>query len=164
MHIFSEFIHSLDLIQKNSPDIYNKIIFDFYGSVPQNFNKIISNHKNIIKYHGFVSLFEANIAIGNSSATLLFLTDDMTYSFSTKFYEYLAQKKPILLFSKKGQAGKFISENKLGFSIEYGNTYNHFISALYKIENGFEINKDFDISVFDVENLTKKYIQIITNA
>ena len=161
LHVFEDFIHSLDIIKVKNTSIYDKLEFDFYGSIPQNFMGLIGNHTNIFKYHGFVSLDEANKAIGNSKATLLFLTDDLTYSFSTKFYEYLAQKKPIFLFSKKGDAGRFILKNKLGFGIEYGNTYNQFTSALENLESGFKVDDTFDISEYDVEYLSKEYINLL---
>jgi len=161
IHVFNDFIKALDYLKINDLSTYNMIEFNFYGKILENFNIIIENHKTIIKHHGFVSLFEANTAIANSDATLLFLTDDMSYSFSTKYYEYISQKKPIFLFSKKGNAGKFISENKLGFFIEYQKTKMLLSNKIKELIDGFLINQDFDISKYEIEYLSKEYLSLI---
>lgn len=161
LHVFREFIETLDLLKIDQPILYKNIEFHFYGTMTQNFEELIHNHSSIIKCHGFVSLEEANIAISKSTATMLFLTDDMTYSFSTKFYEYLSQKKPIFLFSRKGDAGKFVNDNNLGFGIEYGEIYPQFLRGLKKLQKGYIVKDDFDISEYDVEKLSQEYIKLL---
>ncbi len=92
---------------------------------------------------------------------MLFLTDDMTYSFSTKFYEYLFLKRPLIIFSKEGKAGHFVEDNKLGFMIPQGDMYRKLLYAIDQIENAYKVNESFDLSQYDVENLTDEILKVI---
>jgi glycosyltransferase involved in cell wall biosynthesis len=74
---------------------------------------------------------------------------------STKFYELIALRKPIIYFGPDGDVSKFIVENKLGFS---GNMN---VSELCErvTENKRTKTvpaKEFDISQFDFSHLTKE--------
>ncbi len=85
----NELIKVLDKIKKRKKYIYEKLQFDFYGSVPQDFYKVIENH-GIIKFHGQIALNEVVLKIYNSSATMIFLPPDAKHYFVTKFYEYIS--------------------------------------------------------------------------
>ena len=111
LHILEELVDSLSLLKKSNLEVYNKLEFNFYGSVPGPFLSLTKTH-DCIQFKGQVSLKEAYNQIGNSDLCMLFLTDDLTFSFSTKFYEYIANNKPIAVFSNKGETAQFIEQNK----------------------------------------------------
>ena len=116
LHQFKVLVNAIDMLKKQSPKKYKSLRLDFFGSVPNEALIDFENHE-ILNFHGKIPLERVYQEISNSSGCMLFLTDDLNYSFSTKFYEYLALKKPILLFAKPGITKDLLEENELGVSI-----------------------------------------------
>jgi hypothetical protein len=82
--------------------------------------------------------------IGLSDICLLVLSDKKKDELTTKFYEYLRCRKPMLVVAPKGEVAKFVQVNKLG--LHYDNSNEELLSLL----NGdFEKNK-FD-STFELD-------------
>jgi hypothetical protein len=79
---------------------------------------------------------------------------------STKFYELIALRKPIIYFGPEGDVSKFIVENQLGFS---GNMNVQELSRAL-IENKDQNiipSKEFDVSKFEFTHLTKELEEFI---
>ncbi len=151
----------LAVYKLKNPQLYSKLKFSFYGEVPQQFHQIIKSESSI---HFFDSkpLHEIQQIVKNADAAMLFLTDDIAYSFSTKFLEYLALKKPIIVFSKGGKTGKYVETNGIGFSITKENIETKMDSIINKIANNeILFNSNYDISSFSIKNLSKKVIDIL---
>lgn len=73
---------------------------------------------------------------------------------STKFYELIALKKPVIYFGPKGDVSEFIIENKLGFD---GNTNTEQLAAQL-IENKKKRSipdENFDVSRFEFRAVTE---------
>ena len=128
--------------------------FHFYGEVHESILPYFKGSDKLF-YHEKIALNLVYEKIAESDACLLFLTDDLTFSFSTKFVEYLSQNKPILVFSKPGKTGEFVNQNKLGFQMDNSNLND--VLNLLKNNNP----STYDISSFDVKNLTYKLIDLL---
>jgi hypothetical protein len=79
---------------------------------------------------------------------------------STKFYELIALRRPVIYFGPEGDVSEFISENKLGFS---GNTP---VKELAKTVIGNKKTKaipdmNFDVSQFEFKTVTKRLKQYL---
>lgn len=146
MDSFLMFYHQLKEKQSN-------YTFHFYGEIHPSYFPYFEK-SNLLFNHGKIPLNEVYQKIAESNACLLFLTDDITFSFSTKFVEYLSQKKPILVYSKPGKTGEFVESNQLGFQMNDENLHD----VLNSLNN---LNSNYDISQFDVKNLTQKIIQLL---
>ncbi len=131
----------------------NHYTFHFYGEIHPSYSPFFKQSKYLF-YHGKIPLNEVYNKIAESSACLLFLTDDITFSFSTKFVEYISQKKSILVFSKPGKTGEFVEINQLGFQMNENNLYES-LNSLHLLQY------NYDISQFDVKNLTLKLINLL---
>ncbi len=110
-----------------------------------------------IFFHHKISLKEVYEKISNASACLLFLTDDLNFSFSTKFYEYLSQKKPIMVFSKPGKTGEFVEQHHIGKQMNE----NNLAEVLRSLPDENYYSKALDISEFDVRTLARQYITLL---
>ena len=128
--------------------------FHFYGEVHESILPYFKGSDKLF-YHEKIALNLVYEKIAESDACLLFLTDDLTFSFSTKFVEYLSQNKPILVFSKPGKTGEFVNQNKLGFQMDNSNLND--VLNLLKNNNP----STYEISSFDVKNLTYKLIDLL---
>lgn len=156
LHIFKAFCSGLDQLKVEHPEAYNNMQFDFYGSMPAKFRELAKGHQPII-IHGRVSIDIVYKVIGEADVCMLFLTDDLNYSFSTKFYEYILQRKPIAVFSRRGFTGEFVEQNGIGYSLEPENISLR-LFTLYRdfISGDMKFNASFDIEAYNVEQLTEK--------
>ena len=162
-HLFDEFTEAILDLERQHPEWFEKVQFNFYGHKPDYFNAGIAQTKSI-KHHGVIPLKEASQQIANASACMLFLADDTNYSFSTKFYEYVSNEKPVLLFAKEGVTSEYVIENGIGLSFNPGNIKEQLKAALPKIINGsIDFNTNFDTSAFEIYQLTKDLLKIISN-
>ncbi len=154
----------VDFLQKlksEDEQRYNNLSIQFYGEVPNDFFEITKNEK-CIEYFGKKQLAETQAIVSRSDAAMLFLTDDISYSFSTKFLEYIAMKKPIIVFSNGGNTGKFVQENNIGYNITTNNISEVMNEILTQHEQGqLKFNQQFDTSIFNAENLCDEWIKLL---
>jgi hypothetical protein len=79
---------------------------------------------------------------------------------STKFYELIALRKPVIYFGPEGDVSQFIVDNKLGFS---GNTETKKLAnaLIENKETKMIPSKDFDVSQYDFCHLTKELERVV---
>jgi glycosyltransferase involved in cell wall biosynthesis len=161
MHVFTEFCNVLRQLSETDETVYNHLQIDFYGHVPVAF-KTLTKGLDIIKYRGEVSIQEVYRQIASSHLAMLFMTDDMNYSFSTKFYEYISQEIPIAVFASSGHTGEFIETNGVGYACFSGNMEKALLQIHQDWVNGaLRFNPVFDTRRFDVEQITDNLISIL---
>jgi hypothetical protein len=150
----------LKLKDENS-NLYNKLKIKFIGNIPFSTDYYVKSNPSVFKFYGKIKLQETITEINNSDGCLLFLTDDINYSLSTKFCEYLFCQKPILVFSQPGKTCDFINENNLGVSVAPSEIFDK-LSDLENIlfNKKKVINTDL-INQFDIANLAKKFDSIL---
>ena len=93
--------------------------------------------------------------LNNVKFILVFRPHWTPNAFSTKFYELLYFRKPLLYFGPTGDVSNFIIKNKLGLHIteEFISIYqNRLVETLTAIE----INKNFDLSKYDFDFWSKE--------
>lgn len=153
-------LNNLVNVLKNNNELSLKISFNFYGDMPNDCLELIKLIPSCCKYHGVIALENTFEKITKHNYAALFLTDDLTYSISTKFFEYLMLKKPILVFSKPGNTANFIVNENLGFAISVDNMEN---DLLHFIKNAkeFKLNNSIDhlLNKYNVENITQEIEQ-----
>lgn len=162
-HIFKEWVSALKAIKKDSKGIYDQMEFHFYGHVPDWFYPTLKPIAGCVVYHGEVGLKEVYRAISSANICMLFLTDDLTYSRSTKFYEYLSQKKPIAVFSAGGGTGEFVESRGIGYAIDSKNMKAGILKAYSDWSEKKMDVVDFDVSAFNIENLCHKLEGLLKN-
>ncbi len=163
MHVMQDLVAALLKIKAEKPEMYAALKFDFYGQVPNWFSPVTAAVSDILKIHGEVELNEVYSKINESQICMLFLTDDLTYSRSTKFYEYIAAKKPIAVFSIGGETGNYLAEKGAGYACNVGQL-SEGLEAIYndwKMDN-LPINPQLDIHEFDTEFLASKVMALLT--
>lgn len=138
--------------------------FDFYGS----FSESIKSKLSVIPAvtcHYNVSLDKIHQVFADSDYALLFVTDDINYSISTKFCEYVLHNLPIIIFGKRGFTMNFVEENMLGWGIESSDNW---VAVLDKLEKLRLSNEYFQmetnsISHLNLDFLTQRLIDEILN-
>jgi len=136
--------------------------FVFYGPNYHVVKNLIPEHLNAFFKFGYEKDKSiVNKLILNADYCMLFLSDDINYSLSTKFCEYIAFKKPILLFSTPGITADFINMNKLGVHIQNISEVNKVID-LFNKEAIMGFPESFDVSKFSIKNITKELHQLLS--
>lgn len=162
-YLLEELQSALKGIMTKRPHLSNRITFEFYGTVPGYFQDISLNSDGMIKYKGKLPLYEVYPAISSATLASLFLTDDMAFSRSTKFYEYVGMKKPILVFSNGRGTGEYVENENLGYNIYSGNMENRLLELIDKWELGIMTNKITGSTEKYSVNYIAKQIQEIIN-
>jgi glycosyltransferase involved in cell wall biosynthesis len=166
-YILHPFFDALRKIKEDYPEIYSRIKIEFIGTFPRAYIDLIRNYgvSDSVLIFDELPLKEIYSKINSSQFCLLFLNDVYSFSLSTKFCEYISQKKKIVVVSSKGEAAEFVVDNKLGFWINPENAFSDLLNLIKLNEQGKAAiwNTDFDINKFSLKNLTDELIQLIEN-
>jgi glycosyltransferase involved in cell wall biosynthesis len=142
-----------ELKEKNNA-IYKRLSFSFYGNQDEKLKEmVLSSGLEVMKMYGQIPIHSVFEKINAADFCLLFSAPDHAFAFNTKFFEYLAYRRPILLFSNKGKTSDFIEGNGLGYVItptQFNNEFDEFINKLALKEHTF--NANFDSTAFTVKN------------
>lgn len=147
-------------LNKNAPALLEKVNWHFYGDVDM--SRVRSfNLPGKISYYGIVNKQVALSAMKSSDACLLVLTDDINYSFSTKFCEYVYYRKPIIVVSDSSSpTGSFVNDNHIGIHLHENSPVNE-LQAFFDQIKHHSFYKKFDASRFDVENISRNYLAFL---
>lgn len=94
---------------------------------------------------------------------LLFNPSYNINNISTKFYEIISTRTPIILFCERGLGSDFLVANRLGLHADLGNI----AALLEKLADrsiDFTYNSDYDISHFSLEAVTRSISDILVKA
>lgn len=162
-YIIEPLLSYLENLKKVNEQLYNSLSFEFYGEQnPDIASKIRAVNSSVISLHGALPMRDLQQKLIDSTFCVLMGAPDYTFAFNTKFFEYLANRKPILLFSNPGLTSDFITKNKLGFHInpaELENNFNTFIANMNSVIK--EYNKSFNIEQFSIPVLTAEIEKLL---
>ena len=162
-YVIEPLLRNLKRLQEQNPDLYSKLKFDFYGNHDVRLGNSIKESKiDIISVHGQIPLASVYEKIALSDYCLLFSAPDHSFAFNTKFFEYLACRKRILLFSNLGKTSEFLENHKLGYIVEpsdFDRSFDAFLNQL--LANSLYFNSEFDIAPFSAKALTEEIERIL---
>lgn len=153
---FRMFYKQFQDLKANNKALFDQYEFHFYGEIHPSMAHYFAEGTGLY-FHDRIPLHEVYERIGSSSACMLFLTDDLNYSFSTKFYEYLGMKKPILVFSKPGKTGDFVEQHNIGKQMHNDNLQ----AVISSLDKDAYYNSAIDIAEYDVRNLAMQYAALL---
>ena len=139
-----------------------KLQFYFFGDGSSRLSRMLPDTlKHQFVFGEYNKVEQVNSLIERADYAMLFLSDDINYSLSTKFCEYIKFKKKILVFSKPGYTGDYIEKHGIGFQLNPQNMH----ECLLNITSGnLELNQfptSFNLELFSVKRLTGKLIEVI---
>lgn len=158
-YILNPFIESVS----TEPLLREDIIWDFYGSLSGSLKDYINkSQKSPIHFHGFKSKEEIGDIIAGSNACLLFIQRVYKDSFSTKFIEYYAAKKPLIVFGERGRTADYVEEKGIGVAIAPEDVTGGLLRAFKFITNlPDNFNERFDDPRFELSYLTAKLSRLL---
>lgn len=141
----------------------NQINISFYTYTEDYKNYFIHNLiKDRVTYYKPLSIREFILKAKNDADGLLYmrsiLSDDSDF-LSSKFFDFLPLRKPIIYLGNRGDALNFIEKEKIGFHLN-----DESISDFQKNLNTINKNlNNFDITQYSFSELTKQLITEIEN-
>lgn len=124
-----------------------------------NYNNIFrkSNKVFVHPYINTSKLFKT--IVSNCDYFLLVYPEEFKNYFSSKFYEIIALRMPILYFGYPGETAEFIINNKLGVFVNIENDY-FLQDALAKLKQ-LDYNYNFNISAYTFKYITNNILEPI---
>ncbi len=156
---FKRFCECLKELKANNYQLYQKTSVELYSNEVFYKDYFIEKNIDIVKYKRQEPLKKIFTILNNSNFILLTLNEEFKNYFTSKFYEILALKKPIIYIGPMGDVGDFIMKNKCGVCLDLDNFEETFLSI-------YNDKKDFyqplvDIEKFSFKSLTKELISIL---
>ena len=106
-------------------------------------------------FHSPLSPEELFNEMNGASFVLLIHPDYGINNISTKFFEIIYSKTPILYLGKKGLTSEFILKNKIGFTFEELEIAENFSKTILNKQNE-SYNSNFDVEEYSFDNLCNK--------
>lgn len=153
--IQEEFFKVINVIEKFAPQDFK---WEIYSNT---INKILENKKNYqkVEIHSFIPEKELFYKIASSKAYLMIYPESDKDFISTKFFEIIYAKTPVIFIGKKGEISEFIKQNKLGVHISPENIENElpaYLSGDLKFEG-----HSFDINQYSFSKVTRRFLEKI---
>lgn len=160
-YILTPFLSALKKQETADPLFAQKFRFDFYGDMDPAMRKLFTGFGlSSISLNAPIRLNEIQEQIQGSDFCLIFAAHDHSFAFNTKFYEYLANRKPIVIFSKKGEVPDFLVNNKLGVFIDFENFEKDFENLINNVKNkAIQFNSTFNTEQFSTLQHSKILIK-----
>jgi glycosyltransferase involved in cell wall biosynthesis len=155
---FKSFIRALNKIKIHSPELLKDLNFVFYSNFEFKIKELIKGLPIEVKPP--VSLKVIHKIIRNSKACMLFLSNDINYSLSTKFCEYIAYEKPILVFSNGGFTSSFVTDNKIGYAINDDDIEKSLAKALYELKTQ-TFKSNYNYKQYSIRSIIKDYENLL---
>jgi len=159
--VFEPFLQTFRILKKNSPEVFSKTEVIIHSSTKKLIPLLGKEKNEVVKFKAKLPADEFFKEASKASFLLVFLPDDVKDFFITKFTEFLALKKPVIIISSKGEVAEFVEKNRLGLFFNYtdSNAPDLLADAICEMADGkFEFNKTFDENVFSVETAAGKLI------
>lgn len=152
------YIHQLINIIKNIEDKGYNVKLKIYTMQP--------NYVDLFKQNNISCTISQNLptkefidVVINSDLLVLFRPAWSPNGFSTKFFEYVAFRKPMLYLGPVGEVNKYILDNNLGYTLDEKETFVLTNDLLDNIKTKKIPDINFDLSTHTVEFQTKNLIQ-----
>jgi glycosyltransferase involved in cell wall biosynthesis len=155
IYLFDELIKALHKYKNDQPTQFDMFEFKFIGHIPEELKIVASDFENI-EFSSYMPLEKIQNEIQNADIMMLFLMDEMNYSKSTKFFEYVANQRPILVFANGGIVGEEVESEKIGYFAKANKVY----ETLVKIGLDFE-NDNLPKTIH--YNIEKNNLEYLTN-
>ena len=151
---YKEIDSSIDLIKKCVDVLthHTKVEVEFYVSI-KGYEKELEHP--FIKRYDFIDSHEYFLKVQKSNYVILILPPNRVNAMSSKFFELVAMRKPILYFGGEGDVADYLISNHLGYHVTKENINSISIEIFNNIETKQVPDMNFDISMHSFEYQTK---------
>lgn len=102
----------LSLLEKNAPELYHRLSIEFYTN-DQKHAVLFADHQDVVVFHLPIGKDFFKRA-AEASGLIVLLAEHNRHFATTKFFEYLPWRKPLLYIGPSGDVSDFILAQRLG--------------------------------------------------
>jgi len=149
----------ISILSKEFEKLKNELELHIYSEsvrYSDNFEKHGLLNNNVF-FHKPLPTIELFKKIQNASFVLLIHPDYGIHNISTKFYEIIYSKTPILYIGKKGLTYDFVTKNKIGYSFDESEIVTNFSKIIQK-NYPYDYNSNYNIEEYSFEKLCHNLI------
>ncbi len=154
---YNDIHDNIELIKKTVDTLSqkNKVEVEFYVSI-KGYEKELTHP--LIKRFDFIDTEQYFTKIQKSNYVILILPPNRVNAMSSKFFELVALRKPILYFGAKGEVSEYLVIYRLGYHITLENM-NTIINDIYNNATTQQVpDKNYDVSSHTFKYQTKLLI------
>ncbi len=140
----------------NKLSLNKKVQADFYVSIKGYENEL--THPSI-KRMDFIDSNEYLERVNKSDYAILILPPNRVNAMSSKFYELIALRKPIIYFGGIGEVSEFLVKNKLGFHITSLNIFEQAQLVLDNLESKQIPDHNYNVTNFTFQKQTNLLVE-----
>jgi hypothetical protein len=138
--------------------LYDRLHIDFYS--PTNRSLFFASHKNVIFHRPIGKAIIKEYC--SASALMLLLTKSKKDDLTTKFFEYLPIRKPIIGLGEVGAVSHFIESNELGWHWGPDVRFEEFYVMIKALKNGeLHTNRKLDLKPFELKSAVETLLDLI---
>jgi glycosyltransferase involved in cell wall biosynthesis len=163
-YIFLPLLDALQALRQESPEWGERLLFQFYGQADPAYERHVKAKglEDQVQFFPPVPLEEVGGLLHQAAFTLLFLNQHLAFSRSTKFYEYLAAGKKIVVFSAPGETQAYVEAQGIGYAVTPENMKERLLFLAGEALAGrTQPNPDYDISAFSIPGLTRRLLSLL---
>lgn len=147
---------ALIFLRSNHPALFSRIRIEIYTS-HRDQEALFSEFQDTIAFKKPIGK-EFFSKLATSDAAFIFLAEHNRNFLTTKFFEYLPFRKPLIYLGPSGYVSDFIEEHQLGMSLK---SDEQFVSMIGRIAQKTQVVDDqFDLSTFSLERRTKELLAL----
>ena len=138
----------IEHIKIKYPELHQKLRVDIYtnATIPQELLGI--EHVEIKPAIG-KALFDA---LNQADYSLILLSDAKRNEATTKFMEFIAMRKPMIVVAPEGKITSFVNQEKIGFALDFNS-----VSSLGEyLHNPGPFNDAFDITAYSLQEVSNR--------
>ncbi|GAB4413833.1 MAG: glycosyltransferase [Bacteroidia bacterium] len=163
-YIFVPLLDALVRLRSEAPAQYARLAFDFYGQAQRHHQQLVERRDlgEAVRFHGPISLEAVYRVLAASTFTMLFLHEHLAFSRSTKFYEYLAAGRKIVVFSAPGETAAHVEGEGIGYGVAPDEVYTRLLTLIDEADQGrMQPNPAYDIAPYSVPGLTGRLLHLL---
>ncbi|MEO0896471.1 MAG: hypothetical protein AAFY71_08750 [Bacteroidota bacterium] len=153
---------ALTAIKENHLDFYRRLEWKIFTPHLSKLEKIASHHADIFFPQAPIGKEELFEKMADADMLLILLAEHNKHFRTTKFFEYLTIRKPLLMFGPEGRVSHNIQSEKLGVSIEKESLNGKILLENLKRlkEDSFVPNEEL-IETYSVEKVSSDLIALL---
>jgi hypothetical protein len=159
-HNIEEYVTVLAQMMSKYKDAF---ILDIYTDKQHHKKTFQHYHAENVRFFQQVDAKELFKKFADYDYVLLFNPSYNVNNISTKFYEIISTKTPIILFCGKGLGSDFLVENNLGLHADLS-TIDDLLNQLSNKTLDFKYDQDYNISQFSLANVTGSISDILSRS
>jgi glycosyltransferase involved in cell wall biosynthesis len=134
------FFDMLDRLVSEHPEVVDRVCFRIVGQIHEAVRKQLDRfaHPTMIERVGLLPLSEAQREMAAADALILFAGSDLSRYLPGKLFEYLAARRPIIVYGEPGEADDLVSSLSVGRRVSGTEDFVKFLEDLQDIERQLE--------------------------